>query len=163
MRVELRATTPSDRVRVDGFVRERRGASTVVAHGATYRPSGLPGFVALEGGELLGVVTYSIDGEACEIVTIDSLVERAGIGTALVEAVTDAARAAGCRRLWLVTTNDNLPAPASIRSAVSPSWRFIARRSSKRESSSRRFRSSGLTASRFATSSSWNSGSGPGK
>jgi GNAT superfamily N-acetyltransferase len=52
---------------------------------------------------------YSIDGGACEIVTIDSLIER-GIGTALVEAVTDAARAAGCGRLWLVTTNDNLPA-----------------------------------------------------
>jgi ribosomal protein S18 acetylase RimI-like enzyme len=110
MRVQLRATTPTDRVRVERFVRERWGAATIVSRGATHRPSALPGFVALEGSDLMGLVTYSIDGEACEIVTIDSLVERAGIGTALVEAVTDAARAAGCRRLWLVTTNDNLPA-----------------------------------------------------
>jgi hypothetical protein len=30
-----------------------------------------------------------------------------GVGSALVEAVADAARATGCTRLWLITTNDN--------------------------------------------------------
>jgi RimJ/RimL family protein N-acetyltransferase len=53
------------------------------------------------------VLTYHIDGDACEIVTIDSLVPNAGIGTALIEAVRRAAQRAGCRRLWLITTNDN--------------------------------------------------------
>jgi RimJ/RimL family protein N-acetyltransferase len=32
------------------------------------------------------------------------------VGTALVDAVAEAARAAGAVRLWLVTTNDNLRA-----------------------------------------------------
>lgn len=110
MRVEIRSVTAEDRTRVDQLVCERWGASTVVAHGATYEPSDLPGFLALEGDELVGLVTYSVEGKACEIVTIDSLVEGKGVGTALVEAIIDAARTAGCRRLWLVTTNDNLPA-----------------------------------------------------
>ena len=35
---------------------------------------------------------------------------RVGAGTALIEAVAGAARAAGCARLWLITTNDNLRA-----------------------------------------------------
>jgi DNA-3-methyladenine glycosylase I len=33
-----------------------------------------------------------------------------GIGTALIDAVKVAAAEAGCRRLWLVTTNDNMNA-----------------------------------------------------
>jgi GNAT superfamily N-acetyltransferase len=55
-------------------------------------------------------VTYHIEGDACEIVSLDSLVEGIGIGAALIEAVKDAALAAGCTRLWLITTNDNLHA-----------------------------------------------------
>jgi ribosomal protein S18 acetylase RimI-like enzyme len=49
-------------------------------------------------------------GEECELVTIDSLREGIGIGRALLDAVREAAVAGGCRRLWLVTTNDNLRA-----------------------------------------------------
>jgi ribosomal protein S18 acetylase RimI-like enzyme len=29
------------------------------------------------------------------------------VGSALIEAATQAARRVGCRRLWLITTNDN--------------------------------------------------------
>ena len=42
--------------------------------------------------------------------TLDALRQWQGVGTALLAAVRDAAAAAGCRRLWLVTTNDNLDA-----------------------------------------------------
>ena len=38
------------------------------------------------------------------------MVEGIGVGSALVSTLEDAARAAGCRRLWLITTNDNLEA-----------------------------------------------------
>jgi len=56
------------------------------------------------------LVTFQITGDACEIVTLDSLIEDRGIGTGLIEAVSTAASAVGCRRLWLITTNDNLHA-----------------------------------------------------
>jgi ribosomal protein S18 acetylase RimI-like enzyme len=46
------------------------------------------------------------------VVTLRSLREGRGIGRALLDAVRDAAVAAGCRRLWLVTTNNNLRALA---------------------------------------------------
>jgi GNAT superfamily N-acetyltransferase len=82
----------------------------VVSRGRIHDPSVLPGFAALAGDDLVGVATYRIDGRECELVTIDALVEGAGIGTALVEAVAGAAREHGCTRLWLITTNDNLRA-----------------------------------------------------
>ena len=47
---------------------------------------------------------------ACEVVTLNSLQPGRGVGTALLDAVAQAATAAGCERLWLVTTNDNLAA-----------------------------------------------------
>ena len=44
----------------------------------------------------------------CEIVSIDSLRENEGIGTALIEKVVEEAKANQCRRVHLTTTNDNL-------------------------------------------------------
>src|SRR4029078_12442680 len=53
---------------------------------------------------------YRIAGGAWEVVTINAFLRGAGAGTALMEAVAAAARDAGCRRVWLITTNDNLRA-----------------------------------------------------
>jgi ribosomal protein S18 acetylase RimI-like enzyme len=44
------------------------------------------------------------------VVTIDAFPEGAGAGTALLDAAARAARDAGCGRVWLITTNDNLRA-----------------------------------------------------
>ena len=77
-----------------------------------WKPAELPGFAAFEGDECVGLVTYELDGKACEIVTIDALREGEGIGTALLEAVVEAAREAGCERVQLLTTNNNLRALA---------------------------------------------------
>ena len=72
----------------------------------------MPGFAAFDGDGCVGLVTYELDGGACEIVTIDALREGEGIGTALLEAVVDAAREAGCKRVQLLTTNNNVRALA---------------------------------------------------
>jgi len=44
----------------------------------------------------------------CEIVTLDSVTECRGIGTSLIVAVRKVAFRAGCKRVWLITTNDNV-------------------------------------------------------
>jgi ribosomal protein S18 acetylase RimI-like enzyme len=91
---------------------ERWGAAHVVGRGRSWNPVELPGFAAHEDGRCVGLVTYELDGDACEIVTIDALVEGAGVGTLLLEAVERVARESGCSRVQLVTTNNNLPALA---------------------------------------------------
>src|SRR5205823_2603833 len=48
--------------------------------------------------------------EGCEITFIDAGEQFQGVGTELLQAVKQHALGAGCRRLWLVTTNDNLSA-----------------------------------------------------
>jgi len=56
------------------------------------------------------LITYNIKVSQCEIVTLNSLVEKQGIGSGLIETVRKKASALGCKRLWLITTNDNIDA-----------------------------------------------------
>jgi len=87
------------------------GADFVVTRGRKVYAAQLPGFVAENtAGEKIGLVTYELVGDQCEIVTLDAFAQFEGIGTELTECVRTAARAFGCKRLWLITTNDNLDA-----------------------------------------------------
>lgn len=110
--MDIRPLSGADRGWVGRLIRERWGDEIVVGRGRVWRPAELPGFAAFDGERCAGLVTYELDGEACEIVTIDALEEDAGIGTALLEAVVSAARQAGCKRIQLLTTNNNLRALA---------------------------------------------------
>ena len=105
----VRPLGEGDREWVRETLRELWG-ETVVSRGAVHDPTALPGFVAEEGGERVGLLTYRVDGADCEVVTIDAFPEGAGAGTALLDAAAAAAREAGCGRVWLITTNDNLRA-----------------------------------------------------
>ena len=102
--------SPHDQAPVANFVAERWGAGFVVSRGQVYHPHQLPGFIVRRGGAIVGLATYHLDAGTCQVVTLDSLLPGHGLGTALLQAVRAAALAAGCRRLWLITTNDNLPA-----------------------------------------------------
>ena len=106
----IRPVSSDDRDWIAQFITERWGAEFVVAHYEVYQCKDLPGFVATDGEEKVGLITYKIIGDDCEIVSLDSLRPCKGIGTDLIEAVKRAAIESGCRRLCLVTTNDNMNA-----------------------------------------------------
>jgi hypothetical protein len=57
---------------------------------------------------IVALVIVAMTGDPARAQALgNSLVERRGIGAALIEAVKGAAVGAGCERLWLITTNDN--------------------------------------------------------
>lgn len=68
----------------------------------------IDGFVVLEKDSLVGVATYIVRGDACEIVTLNSLHKGGGIGSALIDTVAAEARRQRCKSLRLITTNDNI-------------------------------------------------------
>ena len=107
---KLRSMTPGDRAWVKRAMRAEWGAESVAVHGRLYHPAELPGLVAEAANQPVGLLTYSIQDNSCEIVTLNSWRERLGVGTALIEAAFQAALAAKCSRIWLVTTNDNTSA-----------------------------------------------------
>ena len=106
----VRSIEASDRNWVEFFVKSHWGSEIVVAKGRVLRPVELDGFVGFNGKNPVGLLTYRIEGPDCEIVTIDSIAQGEGVGTALINAVRERAKVKGCRRLWLTTTNDNLNA-----------------------------------------------------
>jgi ribosomal protein S18 acetylase RimI-like enzyme len=111
MTIRSRRSGRDDVLRMCAFWREHWGDDFMVVHGVIHRPRQLEGFVAADDSEWVGLITYSImDGE-CEIISLDSLCERQGIGSRLIEDVVEEARRAGCKRVFLITTNDNLEAP----------------------------------------------------
>ncbi len=69
-----------------------------------------PALVAESDGDILAALTYVIEGDACEVLTLHADQRRSGLGTALLAEVERLAAAAGCKQLWLVTTNDNVDA-----------------------------------------------------
>ena len=101
---------PADQDWVREITIQNWGSEQVVLHHAMYLPHQLPGWIARRDGDAVGLLTYHIDAAACEIVTLDSFQPRQGVGTTLLHAVRRSACQAGCRRLWLITTNDNLTA-----------------------------------------------------
>ena len=108
--LRVRPLVAEDRAWADRLVAERWGSLHIVTRGFLHDVTGLPGLVAWRAGERAGLLTYHLSGDGCEIVSLDSLVAGMGVGSALVATAQAVARSAGCRRLWLITTNDNLPA-----------------------------------------------------
>mgnify|MGYP001409702591 FL=1 len=82
----------------------------VVSRGQVHRLKQLPGFVAEANGDICGLILYRIAGGECEIVALNSYAENLGIGTRLIGLVKQKALECNCRRLWLITTNDNVKA-----------------------------------------------------
>ena len=107
---EIREIGPDDRQWIKKFMLEAWSSELVVSRGVIHPAWQLPGFVAYQDGKLAGLVTYNIEGDQCEIVTLDSMIENIGVGWANIQAVAEIARRAGCTRLWLITTNDNIHA-----------------------------------------------------
>jgi GNAT superfamily N-acetyltransferase len=108
--LEIRPISEHDRVWIEALLCEHWGSTIQVTRGRLHDASSLPGYVAVYHHERAGLITYRVEGNAYEIITLNSLVEGQGIGTALVQAVREAAVEAGCKRLWLITTNENLTA-----------------------------------------------------
>ncbi len=86
------------------------GSTDVVLDGRMYDLTTCDCLLCEEGADLLGFLHYDARGEAWEILALDCPRPGAGAGTALVGEVKKMARAAGAKKLTVVTTNDNTAA-----------------------------------------------------
>jgi GNAT superfamily N-acetyltransferase len=85
------------------------GSPQMVISSGVFDCSTLDGFAILNGEEqIIGLITYVREMDECEIISLDSLEEGKGIGSALLQEVERAAIVSECERVKLITTNDNL-------------------------------------------------------
>ena len=107
---EMKPISEKDKDWVKDILKEHWGSEKIVTRGKIHNADTLPGFAAWRDNKPVGLVTYRIENNECEMVSLNSLVEKMGIGSCLVNAVKDVAVSFKCKRLWLITTNDNLSA-----------------------------------------------------
>jgi GNAT superfamily N-acetyltransferase len=108
--IVIQSITIEDRIWVKDLLEQTWGEARVVVHGDVFQADLLPGFLAKSGYETIGLITYFIKDNQCEVISLNSILEGRGVGTALLRVVGQVAVANACKRLWLVTTNDNLDA-----------------------------------------------------
>jgi GNAT superfamily N-acetyltransferase len=108
--VIVRDREASDHAGIVALLIESWGSTSVVSRGRVHDAGALPAKIAIRDGALVGVATFHRDDDECELVTLDSTEQGHGVGSALLAAVERDARRRGARRLWLITSNDNLDA-----------------------------------------------------
>jgi len=106
----IRPLKVDDLPRLREFWIDHWGGEFVITRGKIHRPEQVAGFVVEEGDGVAGLITFMISNDECEITSLDSLREGRGIGTTLIDKAVEEARAVNCRRIFLITTNDNLHA-----------------------------------------------------
>lgn len=82
----------------------------MVLSGVVYHLNELPGFVAIDEQNILGMITYLDRGNTLEVISLDSLRANQGIGSALLQKVETTAVLSHKTGVELITTNDNLHA-----------------------------------------------------
>lgn len=105
----IRHAEPADRPALEPFL-ARWHSLRVARRGVVEEPLEHPALLAEAGGRLVGVLTYVVEGSACEVLTLHVDEPRTGHGSALLAEVKRVAWRAGCTRLWVITTNDNVDA-----------------------------------------------------
>ncbi|MDD5936453.1 MAG: GNAT family N-acetyltransferase [Clostridiales bacterium] len=99
-----------NRTMVNDFIMEQWYSTKMIVRGKEYDLSMADGILAIENSQIKGLITYIFYGDVCEIMSLDSLEPSKGIGTALIQQVIEISKKSGCKKIVLITTNDNINA-----------------------------------------------------
>jgi ribosomal protein S18 acetylase RimI-like enzyme len=110
--MKARELTIDDRAWAERLVSERFASHRIVSRGVLHDVRTLPGLIAESQGVLVGLLQYRVLGEQFEVVVLIAVSPRRGVGRFLLREAEPIARSHGCKRLWLITTNDNTDAIA---------------------------------------------------
>lgn len=92
------------------ILEEHWGSTTIIAMDRVHTIEDLSGFLAIQKNMAAGLITYEMRENTCEIVTLNSLIPRIGVGSELVNRCVKLAREENCENIWVATTNDNTDA-----------------------------------------------------
>ena len=108
MTSNIRRLTADDVPALRQFWAEQWSGEFIVTHDVIHQPEDVEGFAVEEDGSWLGLITFKVTNNECEVVSLDGLRQGEGIGTMLLRRVVEEAKNRDCRRVFLITTNDNL-------------------------------------------------------
>jgi GNAT superfamily N-acetyltransferase len=110
--ISVRPVTAGDHAWVVGSLTRAWGGVTVARRGELLDASTFPGLLAELDEASAGLAVFAVRSDEYEVVSLATALEGRGVGRALLQACFEDARARGCRRVWLTTTNNNVRALA---------------------------------------------------
>lgn len=122
----LRPIMAEDRDWVRGELVHHWASTTIYSRDVAFEADQLPGWIACDQDDApIGLLTHTPlqRGGECEVITLSACVQCRGVGTRLLEHAVSEARKAGCTRIFLTTTNDNLNALGFYQKR---GWRLVA-------------------------------------
>ncbi|MDR1176596.1 MAG: GNAT family N-acetyltransferase [Treponema sp.] len=107
--MEFIAKTHNDNKAVSEIIK-RWGSDIIVSRGNVYKAEDVDGIIAYDKEKIIGLGLYAIKNNSCEIVLLETFIQNTGIGSGIIERIKEIAKAKKCKRIWLVTTNNNINA-----------------------------------------------------
>lgn len=101
-----------DRLAIAQFIEQRWHSRMVVSRSKSYYPHEQDGVVEWRDGRIVGLLTWVRERDSLRLLTLDSVLEGQGIGSALTLMAIEECRQSNVQKIWLTTTNDNLGAIA---------------------------------------------------
>lgn len=108
--IEIREVKPDDRQWIKDLLTKRWRSAKIITRGKIHNALNLPGLAAVSGEKPAGLLTYRVENNECEIITFDAIEQGKGVGSLLISSIINKAKDKHWKRLWLITTNDNLEA-----------------------------------------------------
>jgi GNAT superfamily N-acetyltransferase len=108
MPCQVRERTKEDTRWLIPYMKENWGSEKIVTRNIIHNACEALGLIAVSDDKPAGIILYEIKNRECEIILLESFIEKIGIGTTLLKCVEEKAIANGCKRIWLITTNDNM-------------------------------------------------------
>ena len=107
---QIRGKNEEDKEWIIPYMRHNWGSEKMVTKNKVYNATELLGFIAEQNEKPVGIALYNIENKECEIVLLESFIKKNGIGSSLIDCINKIATTQECKRVWLITTNDNLAA-----------------------------------------------------
>lgn len=108
--LKIRSASPNDTQWLEELMDREWGGLPLVIRGKKYDPTALDGIIAENENGIAGFLFYEVRGSDCEIIVFEVFDQFKGTGTVILDKLKEIAKEKKCKRIYLMTTNDNLDA-----------------------------------------------------
>ncbi len=105
--LQVRSIKTSDKEWLLSLLNAEFGSEKIAIRGNLLNALNYPGYIAEIEKDLVGAVIFEEQPDAIEIITINSIRPKQGVGGALIEKVIEHAKKLRKRTIKVITTNDN--------------------------------------------------------
>ena len=110
MKIQIKVIDDSNKMEIRQLFIDNWHSDIMISKGRIHKFDELEGFIATNNADIVGFLTFKQLNQNVELVSLNSFIERKGIGTLLLDRLVEYAIDHSINRLWLMTTNDNLNA-----------------------------------------------------